>query len=235
VSSSFSQTMSSEPVPPDPTEQYIHPEDPDDEWASAPAGRGIRVRVITGALLVLAVLAGGFWGGVVAEKHHSSSTSASAAASALASRFAALRGGTGSGSGASGFAGAASGGAATTGLVTEVQGNVLYVTENDAAGTLVKVTVGPSTTITRTAKSSLSGLQQGDTVVVTGTKGTGGAVSATAIRATGQGVTTGGGLGAGGAFGSGGGFGRAGGAGAGSGGAGGSGSGSGGSGSGSGG
>jgi hypothetical protein len=220
--------MSSEPIPPDPTEQYIHPEDPDDEWAVAPTGRGVRVRVITGGLIVLAVLAGGFWGGVVAEKHHGGSSSASAAESALASRFAALRGAGGAGSGASAFSGAAGRGSAagaTTGLVTEVQGNILYVTENDAAGTLVKVTVGPSTTVTRTAKSSLSGLQQGDTVVVTGTKAANGAVSATAIRATGQGVTAGGGLG-GFVPGSGGGFNGAGGAGgAGSGGAGSSGSG----------
>lgn len=204
--SPFSTTMSSEPVPPDPTEQYIHPDDPDDEWAAAPTGRGVRVRVITGALLVLAVLAGGFWGGVVAEKHHGGSSSASTAASALASRFAALRGSAGSGSGASAASGTAgrTAAGATTGLVTEVQGNILYVTENDAAGTLVKVTVGSSTTVTRTAKSSLSGLQQGDTVVVSGSKAANGAVSATAIRATGQGVTTGGGVGG---FGSGGGFG----------------------------
>ncbi len=214
--SSFSTTMSSEPVPPDPTEQYIHPDDPDDEWAVAPTGRGVRVRVITGALLVLAVLAGGFWGGVVAEKHHGGSNSASTAASALASRFAALRGGAASGSGASTFSGAggrAATAGATTGLVTEVQGNILYVTENDAAGTLVKVTVGPSTTVTRTAKSSLSGLQQGDTVIVTGTKAASGTVSATAIRATGQGVTAGGGTGSGGGFGGGSGAGAAGGAG----------------------
>jgi hypothetical protein len=211
--SSFPTAMSSEPIEPDPspTEPYIHPEDPDDEWAVAsPAGRGFRVRAVTGVLVVLGLLAGGFWGGVVAEKHHAGTSTASSAASALASRFAALRGGTGTGTGtgASAFAGAAG---ATTGEVTEVQGNVLYVTENDAAGTLVKVTVGPSTTITRTAKSSLAGLQQGDTVIVTGSKGANGSVAATAIRATAQGVTTGGGggfagLGGGGGLGSGGGF-----------------------------
>jgi hypothetical protein len=214
MSSSFPTAMSSEPIEPDPTptEPYIHPEDPDDEWAVAsPAGRGFRVRAVTGVLVVLGLLAGGFWGGVVAEKHHGGTSTASSVASALASRFAALRGGTGTGtgtgSGASGFAGAAG---ATTGEVTEVQGNILYVTENDAAGTLVKVTVGPSTTVTRTAKSSLAGLQLGDTVIVTGSKAANGSVAATAIRATAQGVTTGGGgfagLGAGGGLGSGGGF-----------------------------
>ena len=53
-----------------------------------------------------------------------------------------------------------------------------------------KSTSDPSTTISRTAKSSLAGLQTGDTVIVTGTKSSNGNVTATAVRATGAGVTT---------------------------------------------
>jgi hypothetical protein len=187
------------PTPPDPpapgpTQPLIHPDDPDDDWAAvSPTGRGLRVRALTGSLVVLAVLAGGFWGGVVAEKHHGSG-SATTSASAIAARFAAAaRGASGTGTGGtggfSGFGGAA--GAATSGLVTGVVGNVLYVT--NSSGALVKVTVGPSATITRTGKSSLSGLQTGDTVIVSGTKAANGSVSATSVRATAQGVSTTGG------------------------------------------
>jgi len=182
----------------------IHPDDPDDEWSSTQTRSGLRLGVPTAILLALVVLAGGFWGGAVAEKHHASGSSSSSALSALATRFAAARGAAGGSgasglggatgfSGASGFAGASS---AASGIVTAVEGNILYVTTS--TGSLVKVEVGPSVPVTRTAKSSLGGLQTGDTVVVQGTKASNGNVTATSVRATGQGVTTGTGAGGGG-------------------------------------
>lgn len=173
-------TTQTEPIA---TLDDIHTDDPDDEWSSGPVRSGLRLRAPTAVLIGLLVLAGGFWGGALAQKHHGSSSSSSAL-SALASRFAAAGGTTGTG--ATGFSGAS--GAATSGIVTGVQGQTLYVT--DASGALVKVNVGPSTTISRTAKSSLAGLQTGDTVIVTGTKSSNGTVTATAVRATGAGVTT---------------------------------------------
>jgi hypothetical protein len=91
-----------------------------------------------------------------------------------------LFGGTGTGAGALG--------GATTGTVTEVSGNTLYVT--NASGDLVKVTVGPSATVDRNAPSSLGSLQVGDTVVVEGTKASNGSVSATSVSATAAGVTS---------------------------------------------
>lgn len=166
----------------------IHPEDPDDEWATAVnSGRAVRVRLLTAGLLLLLVLAGGFWGGVVAEKHHGSGSNSSL--SALASRFAGARAGAGGGAGASGFS-ALGGGAVTTGTVIDVQGDVVDI--SDASGNIVKVRVGPSTTVTRTVKTAPSGLQVGDTVVVAGAAGSGGTVSATAVRASAQGVSAGG-------------------------------------------
>jgi hypothetical protein len=179
------------PEPPPSTQEAetgIHPEDPDDDWASVtPQGRGVRVRVLTGSLLLLAVLAGGFWGGVVAERHHGSGTTV---ASTAASRFAAAAraaGGSGTGGRFAGLGGAAGGaGAATSGIVTGVVGNTLYVT--NASGALVKVSIGASTTITRTGSTTLSGLKTGDTVVVSGSTGSNGSVSATAVRATAQGT-----------------------------------------------
>jgi hypothetical protein len=172
----------------------IHPEDPDDDWSTAKVRSGIRLQTFTAVLLGLLVLGGGFWGGVVAEKHHSGSSSATSSLSALASRFAAARGGTAGGTtggtatipGASGFGGAAA--SAASGIVTGVQGDILYVTDA-TTGNLIKVVVGPSVTVTRNAKSSLTGLQTGDTVVVQGTKAANGNVTATAVRATGAGVT----------------------------------------------
>lgn len=170
----------------------IHAEDPDDDWVTATnTGRAVRVRMMTGGLVLLGVLAGGFWGGVVAEKHHGSGTSAK---SPVASLFGAAARAAGPGGG--GFALGGGGGSFTSGTVINVQGNELDI--SDSSGNIVKVRVGPSTTVTRTTKSSLSGLQIGDTVVVTGSAGTGGAISATSVRASSQGTGFGGGAGAGG-------------------------------------
>ncbi len=100
-----------------------------------------------------------------------------------------------------GFAGA---GSATIGEVSYVNGSTLYVT--DAEGNTVKVTTSPASSITKTVKADLRGIHPGETVVVRGPKGTGGAVSAESISvnagggiaslfggAGGRGATTGGG------------------------------------------
>lgn len=165
--------------------ESIHPEDLDDEWVVNEAKRGIRLRWLTAALLVLAALGGGFWGGVVAEKHHGGG--GATAASSLAGRFAAARAAAGRAGGATGASGLGLAGAggfggapATSGTVVGVSGSVLYV--SDSSGNLVKVYVGPATTITRTAQTPLSGLQVGDAVVVSGSTGSGGEVNATSVR-----------------------------------------------------
>ena len=79
---------------------------------------------------------------------------------------------------------------ATSGTVTDIIGNTLYVT--NSSGNLVSVTIGPSTTIDRNAKSTLSALQPGDTVTVQGTKSADGTVAAASVSATQAGVTAGG-------------------------------------------
>lgn len=172
----------------------VHPEDPDDEWESGPAPRGVRLHALTAGLVGIALLAGGFWAGAVAEHHHNGSSSTNSLG-ALASRFAAARAAGGLG-GAAGL-GAAGGGSGTTGggggltsgIVTEVQGDTLYVT--DSTGNLIKVQVGSSATVTRTSSTPLSGLQVGDNVVVVGSKGSNGTVSATTVRATPAGTASG--------------------------------------------
>lgn len=170
----------------------VHPDDPDDEWESGPAPRGVRLHALTAGLVGIALLAGGFWAGAVADHHHNASSSNNSL-SALASRFAAARaagGFGGAGGGLGGAGGAITGnGGLTSGIVTEVKGDTLYVT--DSSGNLIKVQVGSSATVTRTSSTPLSGLQVGDNVVVVGSKGSNGAVSATSVRATSAGTGSG--------------------------------------------
>ena len=158
-----------------------------DEWPARGPAKGIRLGWPVAVLLVLLVGGGGIWGGAALQRSQGSS-STSSLASALASRFGASRTG---GSGASGFSGfgGSSSKAAATGTVTEVKGSTLYVT--NAAGNLVVVTLTPSTTVTRNAKTTISGLQPGDTVIVQGTKASNGNVTATSVSDTAEGVTSG--------------------------------------------
>lgn len=155
----------------------------DDEWPVRGPRRGIRMSVPTVVLFGLLIAAGGIWGGAALQRSHG--TSSSSSASSLASLF---RGRATTGGGGL-FSGAAAAGGATTGTVTEVSGTTLYVT--NSSGDLVKVTVGPSATVNRNAKSSLGSLQVGDTVVVEGTKASNGSVTATSVSATAAGVTSG--------------------------------------------
>jgi hypothetical protein len=143
----------------------LHLDDPDDVWQTRPVKRGVRLGIPSAILLALLAVAGGFWGGAVAATSRS----------ALASRFAAAAG-TG---GFAGFGGASGlGGAATTGLVTGVKGQTLYITTS--AGKLVAVTLSPTGTVTEEV-SGLSGLKVGQTVVVRGTTAADGAITATSV------------------------------------------------------
>ncbi len=76
--------------------------------------------------------------------------------------------------------------------MTDVIGKTLYVTST--SGSLVKVTLAPSTAITRNSKSTLSNLKVGDSVVVSGVKAGNGQLTASSISATAAGVSAGGGL-----------------------------------------
>ena len=84
----------------------------------------------------------------------------------------------------------------TSGTVTDIIGNTVYVT--NSSGNLVKVTVSSTTTVDRNAASSVAGLRPGDTVTVQGSTATNGTVSAASISATAKGVTVTGGGGFGG-------------------------------------
>jgi hypothetical protein len=145
------------------------------------------------ALLAALAIACGFIAGVLVEKGQGGSSSSGAAAG-LASRFAAA-GRTGStstsGSGLAGIGtrGAASGasggggasGGATVGQVAYVSKGALYVTTLE--GNTVKVTAAPGATVTRSVKATASAIHPGETVVVTGSTGSNGAIAAQSIRA----------------------------------------------------
>lgn len=172
---------------PEPTrlEQADWLEDEPIESELPPRPRG-RLRSSTSlALFGVLLVACGFIGGVLVEKGQGSSSPAGGAG-ALASRFAALRstaaGGT---SGAQRPVGvgspfAAGGGGATIGQVAYVSGHTLYVT--DAEGATVKVTTTAGSTVTKTVKSSVHGIHPGETVFVTGSPGSRGAITAESIR-----------------------------------------------------
>ncbi len=164
-----------------------------EEWPTQGPAKGLRLPWPVAVLLVLLLAFGGVWAGAYMQR----SSSSSSASSPFGGSFslpsgAALGRGTG-GTGA--FPGTSTGG--TSGTVTDIIGDTLYVTT--ASGSLVAVTVGTNTTVDRNAKSSLSALQPGDTVTVQGTKGEDGTVTASSVSAAQAGVSSGvAGFGAGG-------------------------------------
>ena len=168
------------------------------------------------ALLAALAIACGFIAGVLVEKGQGGgSTAATGAGGAFASRLAALRGGTGSGTAGSGqssgsstgsgsagtgfpgsargLAGAAAtaGGSATVGEVAYADKGTLYVTTSE--GNTVKVTAASGASVTKTVKTSIKAIHPGETVIVAGTSAANGAVSASSIRVGSIAGTSGGG------------------------------------------
>lgn len=148
---------------------------------------------LTGGLLAVLIAAAGFIGGVLVEKGQSGGSSGNAFA-ATASRFAAASrsggasgaaGGTaGRGAAAGGgfFGGAGSQGQLTVGQVSSLEGRTLYVTTSQGGTVRVKVPVGES--VSKTITTSVHSIHPGENVVVQGSKGSGGAIDATSVRAT---------------------------------------------------
>ncbi|HXZ82641.1 MAG TPA: hypothetical protein VED84_02695 [Acidimicrobiales bacterium] len=157
----------------------------DENWPTAQAKRGVRLRTPTAVLAALVLLAGGFWGGAILQKNEGSSgTGGFAASRSSLTRSLFSRSG-----GSSFFGSTGSRSAATVGTVTDVIGKALYVT--NSSGDLVKVTLGPSAKVTRNADSTLADLKIGDTVIIEGVKSSSGALTASSIAATAAGVSSG--------------------------------------------
>ncbi len=62
----------------------------------------------------------------------------------------------------------------------------------NAEGNTVKITTSPAATITKTVKADVHGIHPGETVVVRGTKGANGAVSAESVSVSAAGAGLGG-------------------------------------------
>lgn len=168
--------------------------DADEEWVSQTT-HGIRLGVPVAALLAVVLVAGGFWGGAELQKNHSGGTTSALASVAARFRSTAGAGATGAtgstGSTASRFGGGGfASSAAAAGTISVVDGDTLYV-DDTSTGSIVKVTLTKSTTITRNADATAIDLRPGDTVTVQGATGNSGTVTATSVTATAPGVSSG--------------------------------------------
>jgi hypothetical protein len=142
-----------------------------------PVRRRPRLSILTALLVLAAIAAAAFVGGVEIQKHYgASSASTSGASSAAAARagggfagFGARGAGGGGAPGGSGGGGAgAAGGTSTAGLVTLIKGSTLYVT--DFSGNTIKVSTPKGLKVSKTVTSSVKGIHPGDSVVVVTTK-----------------------------------------------------------------
>jgi hypothetical protein len=161
----------------------------EDDWDDAPITPRARVSRLTKLLVVLAVAIAAFAGGIFAQRQWGSSSSnggssadARAASGGLTGQAATRRfGAHGGGAGANGFADA------TIGQVAYLKGTTLYVT--DASGNIVKVTVPKGTPVTKSVSTGLKGVRPGDTVVIRGSQGKSGTVTATSVSVGGAGAS----------------------------------------------
>jgi Domain of unknown function (DUF5666) len=159
-----------------------------------PRARIPSLTLLLGALLVAGA---GFVGGALVYRHIGGSGSGGAGFNVSALRSALAGSGTGrtgtAGSGFSGFAGGGSGtfggGNATIGSVKLVDGSTLYV--ETSTGSIVTVTLSPSTKITISSTGTIKDLSPGEDVIVEGTKNSSGNVAATSISQSSLGSTGG--------------------------------------------
>ena len=109
-------------------------------------------------------------------------TGAAASGGSFASRLGGSGGGLFGGRGG-GFAGTSAGGNASVGTVSSVNRNTIYVT--DTSGNTIAVKLSGATTVRKTENVSKAKIFPGDTVVVSGVKGSNGTLSATTITDSG--------------------------------------------------
>jgi hypothetical protein len=156
--------------------------DDEPEFRPRPRRRAHALTFVLGAALLVAA---GFYGGVLVQKHQGGSSSASA--STFASRFGAAGGATGAtGAGGARFGGGggvggggSGGGGGVAGTVKFVDGANVYVT--DTNGNVVKVTTSGSSQLSKTDPATLKDVAPGDVVIVRGTQNNNGSYTATSL------------------------------------------------------
>lgn len=178
---------------------------PAEDWETeqegfAPPGRPRRrfFNRKSAALAAVLTCAAGFYAGITIEKGQLASTASAATTSAAGAGggAAAAAGGPGSGFAGrfgGGGAGGPGGGSASIGTISSVSGNTVYLT--DPTGNTLKVTLSPSTKLTKSLGVSKSSLHPGDAIVVQGVKSSKGTVVATSVSDSGArtaGTTAGG-------------------------------------------
>lgn len=189
--------MPSDDAPPAETRVLDYePGEEEREWPDEPSELPPRRRrrllaPVPLALSAVLLIACGFIAGVQVQKGQGSSGTSTTAG--LASRFAAFAargtgaaagrsgaGGLPAGAGAGGFgAGASAGGPLTTGEVSYVRGNTIYVA--DSQGNTVRVSAAAGSKVTKTVSTKASAIHPGERVVVIGTQAKNGSISARSI------------------------------------------------------
>jgi hypothetical protein len=166
------------------------PDEPEDEWEDVPVTPRGRMPRLTKLLLLCAVAALAFAGGVFANREWGDSGSGSSGrngnGTSASSFFSRLRG---NGSSSSNATGAFAGAGATTGQIAYIKGSTLFVT--DSSGNIVKVTIPKGLPVTKSVTTTAKALRPGDTVVVRGEQAADGSVKASSVSiggATGLGV-----------------------------------------------
>lgn len=153
---------------------------------------------VTRALLVVVLAGGAFLGGVLVQKSQTKSTSTSALPAGVPANIAALFGGatttTVAGSGGSATATAMQ----TIGTIKLVDGKNVYV--SDAQGNVVRVATNRGTKITVNQDATVDKLKPSTSVIVQGTRGSDGTITATSVSQTAAGGQAGFGGFGGGAF-----------------------------------
>jgi hypothetical protein len=198
--------MTTPPTSVEETASFDYDPETQEEWLDEPQELPRRPRrkllaPIPAVLLVLLLIAGAFFAGVQVQKGQSSSSSSGG----LPAGLAALRGGganalnsaragsSGAGGGVFGGGGGFPGGGGfagqlTTGEVSYVSGNTLYVTSGE--GNTVKVSAPAGTTVSKTVSTSVHSIHPGDTVIVRGSQSGSGRVTASSITVSSGGSKT---------------------------------------------
>ncbi|HEV7524872.1 MAG TPA: hypothetical protein VGP92_07900 [Acidimicrobiia bacterium] len=150
------------------------------------------VTPMTRGLLVLVLAAGAFLGGVLVERSQAKSSPASALANGLPANIAARFGGRTASTVAGTGTAAAGASTPTFGTVKLVDGKNVYVT--DAQGNVVKVATNSKTKISVSQDASVTKLKPSTSVIVQGTLGSDGTITATQISQSPAGGAGGGGF-----------------------------------------
>jgi len=137
---------------------------------------------VTRALMAVIVAGGAFLGGVLVEKSQAKTSSASALPSGIPANIAALFGGRTSTTIAGSASGASAGSTQTFGTIKLVDGKNVYV--SDAQGNVFRVATNGTTKITVNQEAAVSRLKPSTSVIVQGTTGADGTITATSISQT---------------------------------------------------